>query len=88
MMSKNRFPYAPEFRQQMIELVRAGPGRAGEKFEPSAQTNRNWVAQVDRDEGRREVVQDPLHDRGVLDTGDHLDLAAGPLVLHRPLRGR
>ena len=39
----------------MVELVRAGrtaeePSR---EFEPSAQAIRNWVAQADRDEGRR-----------------------------------
>jgi transposase len=49
-------PYAPEFRRQMIELVRAGrtPEQLAKEFEPSAQAIRNWVAQADRDEGRRE----------------------------------
>ncbi len=49
-------PYAPEFRRQMIELVRAGrtPEDLAKEFEPSAQAIRNWVAQADRDEGRRE----------------------------------
>ena len=49
-------PYAPEFRRQMIELVRAGrtPEELAKEFEPSAQAIRNWVAQADRDEGRRE----------------------------------
>ena len=49
-------PYAPEFRRQMVELVRAGrtPEQLAKEFEPSAQAIRNWVAQVDRDEGRRE----------------------------------
>lgn len=53
MMSKNRPSYAPEFRQQMIELVRDGraPEELAKKFEPSAQTIRNWVVQADRDEG-------------------------------------
>ena len=48
--------YAPEFRRQMIELVRAGrtPEELAKEFEPSAQAIRNWVAQADRDEGRRE----------------------------------
>jgi transposase len=39
----------------MIELVRAG--RTAEElcreFKPAAQAIRNWVAQADRDEGRR-----------------------------------
>ena len=54
-MSKKRPPYPPEFRQQMIELVRAGrsPEDLAKEFEPSAQAIRNWVAQADRDEGRR-----------------------------------
>ena len=54
-MSKTRPPYAPEFRQQMVELVRAGrsPEELGREFEPSAQAIRNWVSQADRDEGRR-----------------------------------
>ena len=54
-MSRSRNRYAPEFRQQMIELVRAGrnPEELAREFEPSAQTIRNWAAQVDRDEGRR-----------------------------------
>ncbi len=54
-MSNTRAPYAPEFRQHMIELVRAGrsPESPGREFEPSAQAIRNWVSQADRDEGRR-----------------------------------
>jgi transposase len=53
-MSNTRPPYAPEFRQQMVELVRAGrsPEELAREFEPSAQAIRNWVAQADRDEGR------------------------------------
>jgi len=36
--------------------VRAGrdPEELAREFEPSAQSIRNWVAQADRDEGRRE----------------------------------
>ncbi len=54
-MSKTRPPYAPEFRQQMVELVRAGRSaeELAREFEPSAQAIRNWLAQADRDEGRR-----------------------------------
>ncbi len=55
-MPKSRPPYPPEFRRQMIELVRAGrnPEELAKEFEPSAQTIRNWLAQSDRDEGRRD----------------------------------
>ena len=54
-MAKTRPPYAPEFRQQMVELVRAGrkPEELAREFEPSAQAIRNWVIQADRDSGRR-----------------------------------
>lgn len=54
-MSKTHVPYPPEYRQQLIELVRAGrtPGELAREFEPSAQAIRNWVRQADRDAGRR-----------------------------------
>ena len=56
-MPKTRPPYAPEFRRQLVELVRAGrdPADLAREFEPSAQAIRNWVAQADRQEGRREA---------------------------------
>jgi transposase len=55
-MSKTRPPYTPEFRRQIIELVRAGrsPDELAKEFEPTAQSIRNWVAQAERDDGRRE----------------------------------
>ncbi len=55
-MPRTRPPYPPEFRRQMIELVRAGrsPEKLAREFEPSAQCIRNWVKQADRDEGRRQ----------------------------------
>ena len=54
-MSNTRPPYAPEFRQQMVELIRLGrsPEELAREFEPSAQAIRNWVSQADRNEGRR-----------------------------------
>lgn len=54
-MPKSRRPYPPEFRQQMVELVRAGrsPQELSREFEPSAQSISNWVAQADRDAGKR-----------------------------------
>jgi transposase len=50
-------PYPAEFRRQMVELVRAGrdPTDLAREFEPSAQAIRNWVAEADQQEGRREV---------------------------------
>jgi transposase len=55
-MPKSKPPYPPEFRNQMVEMVRAGssPDKLAREFEPTAQTIRNWVAQADRDEGRRQ----------------------------------
>ena len=54
-MAKTRDPYAPEFRRQMVELVRAGrtPEELSREFEPTAQTIHNWVRRIDLDEGRR-----------------------------------
>lgn len=55
-MGKTRAPYAAEYRQQMVDLVRAGrtPEELAKEFEPTAQSIRNWVEQLDRDEGRRQ----------------------------------
>lgn len=54
-MAKKSRQYAPEFRQQMVELARSGrsPESLSREFEPSAEAIRNWVKQADRDEGRR-----------------------------------
>ena len=48
-------PYPDEFRARLIELVRAGESaeELSRRFEPSAQTIRNWVHQADLDEGKR-----------------------------------
>lgn len=55
-MPRTRPPYPLEYRQRLIELVRAG--RAVEdlarEFEPSAQTIRNWVKQAELDDGVRD----------------------------------
>ena len=55
-MSKKQPAYAPEYRRQMVELVRTGrsPGELAREFECSASAIHNWVRQTDRDEGRRE----------------------------------
>ena len=56
-MPKTHPAYAPEFRRQMVELVRAGrdPADLAREFEPSAQAIRNWVAQAGRQGSRREA---------------------------------
>lgn len=54
-MARGRRPYPPEFRQQMVELVWAGrtPHSLAQEFGATAQTIRNWVAQAERDRGKR-----------------------------------
>jgi transposase len=53
-MPKSHPPYPAEFRQQMIELVRAGrsPVELAGEFGCSDQTIRNWVAQSAIDGGK------------------------------------
>ena len=54
-MQRNRPPYPPEFRQHILELVRAGrtPEELSREFEPTAQTIHNWVKRADLDAGVR-----------------------------------
>ena len=56
-MPKTHSPYPPEFRRQMVELVRAGrdPADLAREFEPSAQAIGTWLVEADRHEGRREA---------------------------------
>jgi len=48
--------YPPEFRRQMVELVRSGrtPEELAKEFEPSAQSIRTRVRQADIDQGRHD----------------------------------
>ncbi len=54
-MPNSRPPYPPEFRRQMVDLVRAGrtPEELSREFEPTAQSIWNWVRQAERDQGVR-----------------------------------
>src|ERR1700719_401967 len=54
-MPKSHARYAPECGRRMVELVRTGrsPDDLAKEFEPTAQSIRNWVAQAERDAGRR-----------------------------------
>jgi hypothetical protein len=47
-MAKTRPPYTPEFRRQMVELVRAGrsPEELAQEFEPTAQAREGYPLQV------------------------------------------
>ncbi len=71
-MSKSRPPYAAEFRQQMVELVRAGrnPAELAREFGCNSQSIRNWVAQAGVDEGK------PLRGKeGALTSAEREELA-------------
>lgn len=52
-MSKPKPPYPAEYRQQIIELARAGrtPAQLSREFGPTAQSIANWVSQDGRDRG-------------------------------------
>jgi transposase len=54
-MPRFRAAYPPEFRRQMVELVRSGrtPEELSREFEPTAQSIMNWVKQAERDAGKR-----------------------------------
>ena len=47
-MGKTRAAYPPEFRRQMVDLVRAGrsPEELAREFEPTAQSIRDWLHSV------------------------------------------
>jgi transposase len=70
-MPKSHAPYPPEFRQQMVELVRAGrqPEELADEFRCSAQSIRNWVAQSAIDAGK------PLPGKNGLTTSEREELA-------------
>ena len=55
-MPRTHPPYPPEYRQQIIELVRAGRSleELAREFEPTAQTINHWVKRADLDDGRRQ----------------------------------
>lgn len=53
-MSKVRPPYPVQFKQQMVELVRAGrtPAELSREFNVSAQSITNWIGQTAIDSGK------------------------------------
>lgn len=55
-MPRTRRPYPAEFREQIVELVRAGhkPADLAREFEPSLNSIKAWVRQADLDDGIRE----------------------------------
>jgi len=67
-MGKKGTKYTPEFRQQMVDLVRAGrvPARLAREFDLSDWTIGHWVKQASRDEGNGD---------GGLTSAEHEELA-------------
>jgi transposase len=70
-MPKSRPPYPAEFRQQIVELYRAGrtPTELSREFGCSAQTIINWVGQAAIDQGK------PLPGKEGLTTAEREELA-------------
>ena len=77
MVAKTHAAYVPEFRRQIVELVRAGrdPASLAREFEPSAQAIRNWVASADREEGRRSPKPASLSNGDALTAAEREELA-------------
>lgn len=48
-------PYPPEYRQQILDLVRSGrsPESIEKEFQVTTTTIRSWVEQAERDAGQR-----------------------------------
>lgn len=61
-MPRTRPPYPVEFRQQIIELARAGrtPSELSREFGCTAQTIANWVGAAGRDKPRAKPATDAL----------------------------
>jgi len=70
-MPRSRPPYPAEFRQQIVELYRAGrtPTELSREFGCTAQTVMNWVGQAAIDEGK------PLPGKEGLTTAEREELA-------------
>ena len=70
-MPKTRPPYPAEFRQQIVELARAGrtPAELAREFGCSAQSVTNWIAQAAIDAGK------PLPGKDGLSSAERDELA-------------
>lgn len=77
-MPRSRPPYPAEFRQQIVELVRAGrsPAELAREFGCTAQSITNWVGQSAIDRGQ------PLPGKDGLSTAERQELVR----LRRQLR--
>lgn len=70
-MPRSKPPYAPEFRRQMVDLVRAGrkPAELAREFNCTAQSIATWVAQAAADSGK------PVRGKDVLSSAEREELA-------------
>ena len=61
-MPRTRSAYAPEFRRQMVDLVRAGrsPEELAKEFEPSSHSIRHWVRIAEQADGRSEAKTEAM----------------------------
>ncbi len=61
-MGKTRQPYPAEFRDQMVELARAGrtPAELAREFDVTAQTIANWVGAAGGQASRSQVTKGAL----------------------------
>ena len=60
-MSEKSIRYTPEFKRQMVELVRTGrtPASLAKEFGPTAWSIASWVKQSARDNGKGEHTVEP-----------------------------
>ena len=95
-MGKKGTKYTPEFRQQIVELVRAGrvPAQLAQEFDLSAWTVGHWVKQAARNEGkgdggltsaeREELAQLRRENRRLKEERDILSKAAAWFANEKP----
>jgi transposase len=75
-MPTTKPPYPAEFKQQMVELVRAGrsPAELGREFKCSAQSISTWVARDAADKRAPQRAR-PARERDVLSSVEREELA-------------
>jgi transposase len=95
-MANKQNRYAPEFRRQMVELVRTGrsPAEFSREFGPTAWTIALWVKQAARDTGkgdgglttaeRQELVQLRRENRRLREEREILSKAAAWFANEKP----
>jgi transposase len=95
-MANKQNRYAPEFRRQMVELVRVGrsPAELSREFGPSAWTIALWVKRAARDAGtgdgglttaeRQELVQLRRENRRLREEREILSKAAAWFANEKP----